>query len=164
MHGKRKKQKVMEKKIESSHHHHFQKEVFFFSKHFKSMMFRKPELKETFTEPPMPAYSQATYIRKIVCQSTLPIITREDNFIRKSEIGTGLEEMQERLHNLLPLRLLATSEVTGYMWNRKLLVLLEMPKKQLQNLPKMRIHWTYTAFLSSKIEWTQAIREKQWSW
>ena len=50
-----------------------------FSKHFKSMIFRKPELKETFKDPPMPAYRQAPNIRKIVCRSKLPILMIDEH-------------------------------------------------------------------------------------
>ena len=85
-----------------------------FSKHFKSMIFRKPELKETFKDPPMPAYRQAPNIRKIVCRSTLPKLRREDNFTRKSHRSApGWKKCGKGSTTCCPYAQPATSEVTG---------------------------------------------------
>ena len=45
-----------------------------FNKHFKAMLFKKPELKTTFEAPPMAALRQPPNLRKIICRSTLPTI------------------------------------------------------------------------------------------
>ena len=54
------------------------------SKHYKSMIFKKPELKETFKDPPMAALRQPPNLRKILCKAKLSTIRRGDQFIRRS--------------------------------------------------------------------------------
>ena len=55
-----------------------------FSKHFTSMIFKKPELKNTFNAPPMPALRQPPALRKLLCSSKLPTLARGDQFQRRS--------------------------------------------------------------------------------
>ena len=89
-----------------------------FSKHFKAMIFRKPELKETFEEPPMPAFRQPPNIRKMICRSTLPQFKREDNFTRKSHRNApGWKKCGKGSSTCCPYTLPATSEVTGLFTN-----------------------------------------------
>ena len=45
-----------------------------FSKHFKAMLFKKPELKTTFDAPTMNALRQPPHIRKIIRRSSIPTI------------------------------------------------------------------------------------------
>ena len=52
-----------------------------FTKHFKAMVFKKPELKETFHNPPMAALRQPPNLRRIVCMSSLYQPKRGDLFI-----------------------------------------------------------------------------------
>ena len=55
-----------------------------FNKHFKSMIFKKPELKKSFHAPPMPALRQPPALRKLLCSSKLPTLARGDQFQRRS--------------------------------------------------------------------------------
>ena len=55
-----------------------------FNKHFKSMIFKKPELKKSFHAPPMPALRQPPSLRKMLCSSRLSTIVRGDQFQRRS--------------------------------------------------------------------------------
>ena len=91
-----------------------------FAKHFKAMIFRKPELKETFEHPPMPAYRQPPNLRKIICRSTLPQIKREDNFTRKSHRSApGWKKCGRGSTTCCPYTLPAATEVTGLYTNFK---------------------------------------------
>ena len=84
-----------------------------FAKHFKAMLFRKPELKETFEHPPMPAFRQPPNLRKIICRSTLPQIKRVDNFARKSHRSApGWKKCGRGSTTCCPYTLPATTEVT----------------------------------------------------
>ena len=55
-----------------------------FSKHYRAMLFKKPELKTTFPNPPMAALRQPPNMRKILCRSSLYPISRSDRFVRNS--------------------------------------------------------------------------------
>ena len=55
-----------------------------FNKHFKAMLFKKPELKTTFDAPPIAALRHPPNLRKIICRSSLPTIKRGDRFTRNS--------------------------------------------------------------------------------
>jgi hypothetical protein len=48
------------------------------------MIFKKPELKETFSDPPMPALRQPPSLRKILCSSKLSTVSRGDQYQRRS--------------------------------------------------------------------------------
>ena len=56
-----------------------------FSKHFRSMLFKKPELRTTFENPPMAALWQPPNLRKMICRSTLSTIRRSDKFSRNAQ-------------------------------------------------------------------------------
>jgi hypothetical protein len=47
-------------------------------KHFKSMLFKKPELKPVFGEPPMAALRQPPNLKKMICRSKLYPKSRAD--------------------------------------------------------------------------------------
>ena len=54
------------------------------TKHHKSMVFRKPVLKEVFKEPPMAALRQPPNMRKLLCRATLAQPKRGDKLVRKT--------------------------------------------------------------------------------
>ena len=84
------------------------------TKHFKAMLFRKPELGETFPDPPMVALRQPANLRKIVCKSTLPQPKRSDNLLRKSHRqAPGWRKCGKGSTTCCPYALPPTSEVTG---------------------------------------------------
>ena len=53
-----------------------------FTKHFNSMIFKKPELKPVFQAAPMAALRQPPNIRKLVCRSKLYPISRATKLSR----------------------------------------------------------------------------------
>ena len=55
-----------------------------FNKHFKAMIFKKPELKTTFKNLPMAALRQPPNLRKLLCKSSLYSIRRGDKFTRNA--------------------------------------------------------------------------------
>ena len=84
------------------------------AKHFKAMIFRKPELKETFSDPPMVALRQPPNLRKLICKSTLPQQKRSDKLVRKSHRqAPGWRKCGEGTTTCCPYALPPTSEVTG---------------------------------------------------
>ena len=84
------------------------------AKHFKAMIFRKPELKETFSDPPMVALRQPPNLRKLICKSTLPQQKRSDKLVRKSHRqAPGWRKCGKGTTTCCPYALPATSEVTG---------------------------------------------------
>ena len=60
----------------------FQSDVL--TKHYKGMLFKKPELKSTFPEPTMAALRQPPNLRSMLCKSKLSMIQRADKFKRNS--------------------------------------------------------------------------------
>ena len=52
------------------------------NKHFKSLLFKKPELKPVFGDAPMAALRQPPNLRKFLCRSKLYPISREERFSR----------------------------------------------------------------------------------
>ena len=65
-----------------------------FAKHFKAMIFRKLEIKETFEHPPMPAYRQPPNLRKIICRSTHASNKKRRQLHKEiPQICSGLEKM-----------------------------------------------------------------------
>ena len=84
------------------------------AKHFKAMIFRKPELKETFSDPPMVALRQPPNLRKLICKSTLPQQKRSDKLVRKSHRqAPGWRKCGKGTTTCCPYALPPTSEVTG---------------------------------------------------
>ena len=55
-----------------------------FAKHYRAMIFKKPELKSTFPNPPMAALRQPPNMRKILCRASLYPISRGEKFMRNS--------------------------------------------------------------------------------
>ena len=55
------------------------------NKHHKSMIFRKPDLKKVFPEPPMAALRQPPNLRRMLCRSYLYSIKRGDRLQRSSQ-------------------------------------------------------------------------------
>ena len=53
-------------------------------KHHKAMVFKKPELKEVFKEPPMAALRQPPNIRQMICRAALSQPKRGDRLTRKT--------------------------------------------------------------------------------
>ena len=51
-------------------------------KHHKAMLFKKPELREVFKEPPMAALRQPPNIRQMICRATLSQPKRGDRLTR----------------------------------------------------------------------------------
>ena len=58
------------------------------TKHHKSMVFRKPVLKEVFKELPMAALRQPPNMRKLLCRATLAQPKRGDKLGRKTHKST----------------------------------------------------------------------------
>jgi hypothetical protein len=90
-----------------------------FKKHYNAMLFKKPELKETFSDPPMPALRQPPSLRKMLCRSTLSTISRGDQFQRKSHrTAPGWKKCGKGSTTCcpytLPNKTLVTGLVTGF--------------------------------------------------
>ena len=78
------------------------------------MIFRKPELKETFLDPPMVALRQPPNLRKLICKSILPQHKRSDKLVRKSHRhAPGWRKCGKGTTTCCPYALPPTSEVTG---------------------------------------------------
>jgi hypothetical protein len=85
-----------------------------FNKHFKAMLFKKPELKTTFEAPPMAALRQPPNLRKIICRSTLPTIKRSDRYTRNShKSAPGWRKCGKGSTTCCPYALPPTNQVTG---------------------------------------------------
>ena len=85
-----------------------------FTKHFKAMVFKKPELKETFHNPPMAALRQPPNLRRIVCRSSLYQPKRGDLFIRKSHRqAPGWKKCGKGSTTCCPYVFKPTSQITG---------------------------------------------------
>ena len=85
-----------------------------FNKHYKSMIFKKPELKGTFSDPPMPALRQLPALRKILCRSKLSPITRGDKFQGKShQNAQGWKKCEKDSTTCCPYTLPSKTSDTG---------------------------------------------------
>ena len=85
-----------------------------FSKHYRAMIFRKPELKATFPNPPMAALRQPPNMRKIICRSSLYPISRSDKFVRSSHRNApGWKKCGKGSTTCCPFTLPPTSHVIG---------------------------------------------------
>ena len=90
-----------------------------FEKHHRAMLFKKPELRDVFREPPMAAYRQPPNIRKLVCRATLPQPTRGDKLVRKTHrSAAGWKKCGKGSTTCCPFALPSTEivvgQVTGY--------------------------------------------------
>ena len=91
----------------------FQSDVL--TKHYKGMLFKKPELKSTFPEPPMAALRQPPNLRSMLCKSKLSIIQRADKFQRNSHrSATGWKKCGNGSTTCCPYTHPPTKQVTGY--------------------------------------------------
>ena len=85
-----------------------------FNKHFKAMLFKKPELKMTFGGPPMAALRQPPNLRKMICKSTLSTVKRSDKFTRNSHKNApGWRKCGKGSTTCCPYALPPTTQVTG---------------------------------------------------
>ena len=84
------------------------------NKHFKSMMFKKPELKTVFKEPPMASLRQPPNLRKMLCRAPLYQQKREDRFKRSCQnSSSGWKKCGKGLSTCCPFALPPTKTVTG---------------------------------------------------
>ena len=95
-----------------------------FSKHYRSMIFKKPELREVFEAPPMAALRQPPNLRKVLCRSTLFNINRVDKFLRNSHRNApGWKKCGKGSSTCCPFALPSTKtvsgQVTGFVHNIK---------------------------------------------
>ena len=89
-----------------------------FNKHHKSMIFKKPELKEVFPNPPMVSLRQPPNLRRLLCKSTLNKIQREDNLKRNTHRNANGWKKCGKMCKICPYTSKActtvTSQITGY--------------------------------------------------
>ena len=91
-----------------------------FNKHFKAMLFKKPELETTFDAPPMAALRQPPNLRKMICRSSLPTVKREDRFTRNShKSAPGWRKCGKGSTTCCPYALPPTTQVMGLVTNYK---------------------------------------------
>ena len=85
-----------------------------FSKHFRSMLFKKPELRTTFENPPMAALRQPPNLRKMICRSTLSTVKRSDKFSRNAQKSApGWKKCGKGSTTSCPYALPPTTQITG---------------------------------------------------
>ena len=89
------------------------------TKHHKSMIFRKPVLKEVFKEPPMAALRQPPNMRKLLCRATLAQPKRGDKLVRKThKSAPGWKKCGKGSTTCCPFALPSTqtvvAQVSGY--------------------------------------------------
>ena len=78
------------------------------------MIFKKPELKETFKDPLMAALRQPPNIRKLLCKGKLSTIRRGDQFIRRSHrTAPGWKKCGKGSTTCCPYTLPPTTSVVG---------------------------------------------------
>ena len=84
------------------------------TKHHKSMIFKKPELKEVFAEPPMAAMRQPPNIRKLICRAALSQPKRADRLGRKThKSAPGWKKCGQGSTTCCPFALPSTQTVVG---------------------------------------------------
>ena len=88
-------------------------------KHFKSMVFKKPELNPVFVSAPMAALRQPPNLRKIICRSKLYPILRAEKYSRTCHKNApGWKKCGKGTTTCCPFTLPPTtqvkSQVTGY--------------------------------------------------
>ena len=81
-----------------------------FNKHFKGMVFKKPELKATFPSLPMAAPN----LRKLICKSSLHLVKRGNKYSRKSQkFAAGWKKCGKGSTTCCPYTLPQTNQVQG---------------------------------------------------
>ena len=88
-------------------------------KHFHSMLFKKPELREVFQDPPMAALRQPPNLKKILCRSKLYSVKRGTFLLRKCrKSAAGWKKCGRGSTTCCPFALPPTakvmSQITGY--------------------------------------------------
>ena len=84
------------------------------SKHFNSMVFRKPELKPVFKDAPMAALRQPPNLKKLICRSKLYPISRAAKYTRTChQNAPGWKKCGKGTLTCCPFALPPTSQVTG---------------------------------------------------
>ena len=85
-----------------------------FKKHHTSMIFKKPELKEVFTLPPMASLRQPPNLRSLLCRSSLYQTNRGNRFQRTShKEAPGWKKCGKGSTTCCPFALPATRKVVG---------------------------------------------------
>ena len=83
-------------------------------KHHKAMLFKKPELREVFAEPPMAAMRQPPNIRKMICRATLSQPKRADRLGRRThKSAPGWKKCGQGSTTCCPFALPSTQTVVG---------------------------------------------------
>ena len=83
-------------------------------KHFKSMLFKKPELKPVFGEPPMAALRQPPNLKKMICRSKLYPKSRADKYSRTCHKNApGWKKCGKGTTTCCPFALPPTTKVIG---------------------------------------------------
>ena len=84
------------------------------TKHHKSMIFKKPELKSTFPEPPMAALRQPPNLRSLMCKSKLYLVKRSDRLQRNAQkTASGWKKCGKGSTTCCAYTLPSTNQVTG---------------------------------------------------
>jgi hypothetical protein len=85
-----------------------------FEKHHKAMLFKKPELKDLFNQPPMAALRQPPNIRQMICRATLYQPKRGDRLTRRThKSAPGWKKCGKGSTTCCPYTLPATQSVVG---------------------------------------------------
>ena len=83
-------------------------------KHHKAMLFKKPELREVFAEPPMAAMRQPPNLRKMICRATLSQPKRADRLGRRThKSAPGWKKCGQGSTTCCPFALPSTQTVVG---------------------------------------------------
>ena len=83
-------------------------------KHHRAMLFKKPELKEVFVEPPMAALRQPPNLRKMICKASLAQPKRGDKLVRKThKSAPGWKKCGKGSTTCCPFALPPTQTVVG---------------------------------------------------
>ena len=85
-----------------------------FKKHHKALLFKKPELKEVFTLPPMASLRQPPILRNFLCRSSLFQTNRGNPFQRNThKDAPGWKKCGKGSTTCCPFALPATRKITG---------------------------------------------------
>ena len=85
-----------------------------FQKHHRSMLFKKPELREVFSGPPMASLRQPPNLRSLLCRSSLFQPTRGTKFQRSSHReAPGWKKCGKGSSTCCPFALPATKKISG---------------------------------------------------
>ena len=83
-------------------------------KHYRSLLFKKPELKPVFEEAPMAALRQPSNLKKIICRSKMYPVSRAGKFSRNCHKNApGWKKCGKGAATCCPFALPPTNQVTG---------------------------------------------------